>query len=517
MSPAPGRLEELTDKMLCPPMPECLGFDLADPEVCHSDAGWWLATRDPGAEAPVVVGIRTGGSYLAPMWAARIAAGDGHLSYTTVRPLTRRDRSYSIEELAPVRAACVGGRDVVIVDDQADTGATVMGLASALSGCGTIWTSSPGRIQLIEGGKRRALRRVTPLRDAADRRLWQLLLPEQHPRLITRLLEHVPDLEGDPRDLEIGWRVRGLAARYEGGHCWRAWNHPEVPRRPRHLVNPHKTPFVLRSKGEPVVHARFMGESLFGREEFARVQSCDLLQPPVWYLDGYLLSRHLQGLRSFRSVYQTSDQDGRRRLRQQVAQYWRRLFAGGTSLDGRWLTRPLRAEMTAALDALRAKRLDGGPVPTWPTLLVPAQVGGPGGTGRLLRSSLIYSHPGWHWQVAPEGRVLRFHADASWGNYYFRKSQLSCLELEVASFLLETRFPISDVPFLMAELADLASSQDLARLTLERLGEAVLLWVRTWFRSLRHRSPEAATLVRADLRDMWDYLELAASSPGCWA
>jgi hypothetical protein len=77
---------ELLSKPLHLPMPECCGYDLADLDVIADDGE--RLTAEVGVDRPVlIVGIRTGGAYLAPLWKGvltRLGVTDAH--WCTVRP-----------------------------------------------------------------------------------------------------------------------------------------------------------------------------------------------------------------------------------------------------------------------------------------------------------------------------------------------------------------------------------------------------------------------------------------------
>src|SRR5215213_8207989 len=60
--------QELIDVALLAPLPEAFGYDLGDPELCIDDARWFAAHHVSDA-ALLVIGIRSGGSFLAPIWA----------------------------------------------------------------------------------------------------------------------------------------------------------------------------------------------------------------------------------------------------------------------------------------------------------------------------------------------------------------------------------------------------------------------------------------------------------------
>jgi neamine phosphoribosyltransferase len=481
-----------------PPRPEGLGYDLCDLEVADDDARWWLA-RLPGEHRIAVLGIRTGGSYLAPLWATRSEDG----AYATVRPLGRAgSRCYLARELDGLGACCAAATDVVITDDQPNTGETVLALADVLGKRHPdlrLWLASPGRIYRIAHAALRQERRARPLAPRDPVPLWRLLRSPE--RLVARIAATIP---GIADDLDVVWRVRGLSARYEAGRCWLPWDAPALEPLDRRLINPHKTPFTLvqRRTGAPVWHARFIGESPFGDEEAARVRRFGRLAGPgAVFVDGYLLTRHCGDLTELRVAYLGAPPADRARLRHQVAAYLSTLERDAVLRGGRGGRVALRAELERGLAALE-RRLSV-PAAPWPRERVPEAIERSGTRGVLVRSSLRYSHPSWHWQVSASLEVRRFQIDANWG-------QSSSIDLELASFLLDVQFPPEDLGALLAEFApDPAYRDALARGVRDRLGHAVLLWIETWLRGVRRPADHAAGLIRDELDAMWSYIERA--------
>lgn len=66
---------DLLTRILSTPLPECYGYDLADTEVCMADAGRFAREHADGHPL-VIVGIRSGGSIVAPRWVGRRGEND---------------------------------------------------------------------------------------------------------------------------------------------------------------------------------------------------------------------------------------------------------------------------------------------------------------------------------------------------------------------------------------------------------------------------------------------------------
>lgn len=158
--------------------PECYGYDLADPELMSAQAARWLAAR-PGDGPVLVVAVRTGGSYLAPFWqAAAEDAGRAVGPWHSVRPL-RGPGGIDLPavELRALPAQLPVGTDVVLVDDQPDTGATALAVRERLRarfpGAGDVVLSSPGRLYDLSGPHVRQVFAARPVHRRAGR-LWEL-------------------------------------------------------------------------------------------------------------------------------------------------------------------------------------------------------------------------------------------------------------------------------------------------------------------------------------------------------
>ena len=427
-------------KVLHLPMPECCGYDLADLELIAGDADRLIAQVRPDRPF-LIVGIRTGGTYLAPFWKAVLTGlGVDDVHWCTVRPregCTTVDgletaRAWLQHQLAPV---------VVVVDDQPDTGATMECVAAQFREYGVdMWFSSVGKlwhdpaVRLMTSHPPAYVRR-----DTREPRLWECLLSSEQPEFIARLRD-TAGLPPLPAQARLNLRCSQGEMRYGFGRAWLPWNDPRVLSGHRPLVNPRKTPIeILGPHGEALLHMRFIGEGVFGRTEFERVQKMGSTGA-AWLVDGYAITVDIGATRSFQEQFHSSGPPGRADLLLQAANWlsvpeWQTIARTYNSpvvmaLNLRWsaMVNTMRAhcgcdplkEISESLSGFLAK-----PVP-WP-----------GRKGRAFRSSLRYGSGSWHWQVDGYARLHRFQLEANWGDISFP-------ELELAAFILENRLALED-------------------------------------------------------------------------
>ncbi|BET95907.1 hypothetical protein [Xenorhabdus taiwanensis] len=82
---------DLLTRILALPLPECYGYDLGDTEVCVDDAIRFARQFSSGRPI-VVVGLRSGGSFLTPLWVAGLTQINGvSPEWLTLRPLRNID------------------------------------------------------------------------------------------------------------------------------------------------------------------------------------------------------------------------------------------------------------------------------------------------------------------------------------------------------------------------------------------------------------------------------------------
>jgi hypothetical protein len=464
-------------KLLHLPMPECCGYDLADIELIALDGE--RLTEQVGLDRPVlIVGIRTGGTYLAPLWKAVLTGlGVADVHWCTVRPQAgceafddlKTAQAWFERRFVPV---------VVVVDDQPDTGVTMERVAALLRAPGIdLWFSSVGK--LWRGPAVHPVPAHSPASRVCTRRsprLWECLLPDDHPEFMARL-RAVPDLPVLPDQVRLQFRCSQAEARYGLGRAWLPWNNPLVLNGQRPLVNPRKTPVeVCGPDGGVRLHLRFVGEGVFGRAEFQRVQDMDGVCP-AWFIDGYAVTVDIGATRPFREQFQAATPALRADLLVQAAHWltvptWQVIAYVPNSpvmmaLSPRW---------SAIVNAMR-ERCGRDPLLEVPELLgafLVQPVPWLGRSGRAIRSSLRYACGGWHWQVDNQGQLHRFQLEANWGAVSFP-------ELELATFSLENHLAPADARHL-ASLCGLAYSSVQESLSLAALtiAEARVRSVRTF-------------------------------------
>lgn len=305
------------EKAISAPMPECCGYDIADLDLIAADAARLVEAI--GADRPVLlVAVRSGGAYFAPLWRAALDdLGVSRSRWCSVRPwptLSENESSAPDALRAPDRFGATGAIEttpatgltcmpgmpdadawlhgqprpvVVVLDDQPDTGATMARVAAGLRAPDReLWFASVGKLWRDEAGQRRLAHAAPAWIGGGTRRLWECLMPPDHGRLLERL-SRLPGLARLPSDAAPRWHCPRDEVRYGDARPWLPWNHPVVLTGRRPLVNPRKTPLAIAAADRrPLLHLRFIGEGVFGEAEFQRVQA---LQPGrrAWFIDGY--------------------------------------------------------------------------------------------------------------------------------------------------------------------------------------------------------------------------------------
>lgn len=427
-------------KVLHLPMPECCGYDLVDLKMIVSDVGRLTALVHLD-RAFLIVGIRTGGTYIAPLWkGVLIGLGVADVHWCTVRP---QEGCAALDGLETARVWLEhrSAPVIVVVDDRPDTGATMERVAARLREPGIdLWFSCVGK--LWHDPAVHPMPSAPPTFMMGDSRapmLWECLLPDNQPEFITRLrgTKGIPLL---PAKARLEFRCPQGEVRYGFSRAWLPWSDPRVLNGRRPLVNPRKTPIEIHGpNGDVLLHLRFIGEGVFGRAEFERVRKmCPT--GAAWLVDGYAVTVDIGSTQSFLEQFHTSSQPRRANLLLQVANW---LTASASQTIAHTYHSPLLMELgprwSAMAETMRQRcgrdplQELSGPV----TAFIAKPVPWPGLDGRVFRSSLRYSSGGWHWQIDRYGRLHRFQLEANWGDTSF-------LELELAAFILENRLAIED-------------------------------------------------------------------------
>ncbi|MFI2238667.1 hypothetical protein [Streptomyces chrestomyceticus] len=522
--------------------PECYAYDLADVALVHGQATAWLAaTEEP---APVfVVGIRTGGSYLAPLWAAAVAAaGRTAAPWTSLRPLRTAGRiSLVPAETGRLPAALPPGTVVVAVDDQPDTGGTARAVRDALARrypeARDIVCASPGRTYAVDGAGIRPLTRTSAVREDAGR-LWQLLAPADADRLTDRARAggavpadatayRVTPFRGpfltaygpcatDSDAAGAGTGATGTGTRPTGPADGTGTAASTPPPTGVLRISPRNTPFSLvadepatGTPGAPdarprAYHFRFIGTGPHGAQGAEAVEALGEFLPPVrHHLDGYLVTGHEDGLRPLATELPRMTGRHRRQALEAVARYWHALdHLGGLGPVDPTVTYAPRERLATALERLRDRL--GRPLPVdgaWLDRHLPRRAAFGGIRARVFRTSLPYSHQSWHWQVgappAPDAPpvVRRFGLDWIWGG-------TGPLEAEISSFVVEHRLDPADLATLRTAVGD-DRAFDAA---LELAGDALWWNVKSWLRRCPAPTPDTARRIADDLGELARYV-----------
>lgn len=429
---------DLLGKVLNLPTPECCGYDLAELRLIIGDVDRLIAQVRLD-RAFLIVGVRTGGAYLAPFWKAVLTGlGVADVHWCTVRP----QKECAVVDGLEVAQTWLKRRFspvIVVVDDQPDTGRTMERVAASLRGPDVdLWLSSVGK--LWQGHATHPAQVQPPasvIRDARVPRLWECLLPDEHPDFIARLRDTagIPPL---PAQAKLRVRCPQGEVRYGYSRAWLPWNDSRVLNGHRPLVNPRKTPIeILGPDGDVLLHLRFIGEAVFGRAEFERMRKMGATDA-AWLVDGYAITIDIGATRSFQEQFRSASQQRRSDLLLQAAN-WLTVPARQTTactyrspvlmaLEPRW-----SAMANSMRECCGSDPLHEMPGPLRAFLM--ASVPWPGRVGKTFRSSLRYGIGSWHWQLDQHGRLHRFQLEANWGDVSF-------LELEVAVFILENRLAI---------------------------------------------------------------------------
>ncbi|WP_299831036.1 hypothetical protein [Pseudomonas sp.] len=500
-------LPNFLNKVLHLPMPECCGYDLTDLALIVGDVDRLIGQMRLD-RAFLIVGIRTGGTYLAPLWKAVLTGfGIADVQWCTVRP---REGCATSEGLETARA-WLEHRDapvIVLVDDRPDTGATMERVAAELREPGVdLWFSSVGK--LWHSPPASPIPSHPPAyvkRDSQALRLWESLLPDEHPEFLARLQETagIPPL---PDQARLHFRCPHGEVRYGRGRAWLPWNDLRISNGNRPLINPRKTPIeILGPDGDALLHLRFIGEGVFGRAEFERVRRISATAE-ARLVDGYAITVDIGATRSFQEQFHAASQPRRADLLLQAAD-WLAVPARETvahthqsplaiALDPRWSAMANTMRKHCGYDPLQRV---SGPLRAFLAEPIPW----PGRAGRAFRSSLRYSSGGWHWQVDQRGRLHRFQLEANWGDISFP-------ELEVAAFILENRLAIEDA-------GQIASMSGLAWSSVrESLSLAALVIAESRVRSVRVPSDSGRiTLCKDFLQLIKTTSELAEIDTPSW-
>ncbi|HEU5375266.1 MAG TPA: hypothetical protein VFV38_07495 [Ktedonobacteraceae bacterium] len=497
-------------------VPECSGYDLCDVEVCAADARHWLQDVAQTDQPPLLIGIRTGGVYYAPFWAAHCQQHYGqNVSFHTLRPFhgPQDELLYLAEELATLPASIASERPIILIDDQPDSGQTVLALARQLEEhyqralC--IRVAAPGRYFLRQDTSLHASRDTLPLATQRPRRVWQSLDPAHERDLLARLAEQGVPLTRPYSHLRIKPMIQPFASRYQNDHLWQPWSHPDLQQHQPRRINPRKSPFVIEDvvTQQPLWHGKFIGQDVFGEHEFHVLQNFASLQPqPAYYVDGYVITAYEHGLHAFKDVYHASSEARQQTLCRDACGYWN-ILQHTRKIPGplTGYAQPLRAAFQHSLQRLSPLLPDRALIaPEWIAKHVPEMQPETRGHEIYVHSALPYSHFFWHWQVQDSDgsyKLRRFHNDANWGG-------TGRLSLEVASFLLENHIVPRHARLICQNIEQVQDEAAFFASVLDQLPAALLLALRAYGRRRRFLSTAGIEQMRADILALVAYFDI---------
>ncbi|MFC9774446.1 Neamine phosphoribosyltransferase [Paenibacillus chitinolyticus] len=478
--------------------PECSGYDLCDLEVCLEDALHWLRDHADPSSPPVLIGVRTGGAFYAPLWSSALRQRWGDKAhYHTVRALRKPSDPgaslYLPEELSLLADTIKPDTDIVILEDQPHTGGTVLELAGRLSVKyrlnKPVWVSSPGRLFKIENGRLVKCSDRIPLNAAKKKRIWQMLGSWEE--VVEFLLPKLGISDARPADLEA---VPAKSVPH--------WNDPMYRHDAPFRINPKKTPFFIRQKStnEPIVFAKFIGKDLFGDFQFHQLKKFEKYLPDVLaYEDGYVITKYEPGLREMRDLFVNMPSAVTAEICQNVSGYWKTLLAS-CQVSGGYPVHPLADHWQGYLGEMEdfiGRKLPSDP--DWFEHSLHTEWT----SSAHVYTSLSYANQYGHWRARLSAgqrlKTYRFHVDSTWGG-------TSSIEVELASFLLENRVRPADFRLLVNQVQKEAES-----LTVEAVADALpiacTLQVANLLKQAKGESRLSKELILSETIQSFEYLQ----------
>ncbi|WP_217558796.1 Neamine phosphoribosyltransferase [Paenibacillus sp. GbtcB18] len=478
--------------------PECSGYDLCDLEVCREDALHWLRDHADPSSPPILIGVRTGGAFYAPLWSSALRQRWGSDAlYRTVRALRKPSDPgaslYLPEELSMLPDSIEPDTDIVILEDQPHTGGTVLELAGRLSVKyrlnKPVWVSSPGRLFKIENGRLVKLSDRIPLNAAKKKRIWQMLGSSEE--VVEFLLPKLGLSDTRPADLEA---VPSKSVPH--------WNDPIYRHEAPFRINPKKTPFFIRRKStnEPVAFAKFIGKDLFGDFQFHQLKKFEKYLPDVLaYEDGYVVTKYEPGLREMRDLFVNMPSAVTGEICQNMSGYWKTLLAS-CQVSGGHPVHPLADHWQAYLGEMEdfiGRKLPSDP--DWFEHSLHTEWT----SSAHVYTSLPYANQYGHWRARLSAgqrlKTYRFHVDSTWGG-------TSSIEVELASFLLENRVRPDDFILLVNQVQKEAES-----LTVEAVADALpiacILQVGNLLKQAKGESRLSKELILSETMRSFEYLQ----------
>ena len=434
------RYQCIVDKINSIQVPECCGYDLSDILICKEDVSDFYKSFGEAA----VIGVRSGGSYIAPLWAALLHGGSHETHYCTIRPLLDADSFFFVNEEMENLPNC---KKFVILDDQIDTGKTAIAVSDMLRrrfGHGIqVYFSSPGRICELPN-QTGYIKDIMPLYDS-PRKLWQGNKLERNNNLTQWFAKLGINAEGAGEYTYADY-VSRYSQEYQTDKQWEWWgDYTQIKRPGPRRVNPRKTPLVAYCNGEPRYHIKFIGQGVFGEAEYEKIKRFQDMSPLIAaYQDGYLVTEYKKGLSDFKLVYHMEQRrEEKKQLLQQAAHYFDLQQEYAAKAECRHLgknkleqfIRKLCDEFQIAQNIYFEETIN-----SW--------MHHKRNNTLCIRSSLPYAPEYWHWQVQQLSagyKVYKFHIDSIWG-------KVVSLETELASFLIVNDIELEDMCYICKQL-----------------------------------------------------------------
>ncbi len=437
-----------------PKVPECLStapiaYDAYVTAVARWLDGQGAAGRDSGA---VAVGIRTSGSYLAPLWVAGHARLGWPCTYRTVRPPSRYTRAGADADAGPAPDELTGLRAarIYLVDDGTATGHTLAAGLAALASAGA------------HGGRVTPVLYREPARPVASP-AGLVVLPGTGHACARRPGRARPEVAAALRDLGRGLTARdtdvrplpaGYWSRYLTCHAAPGADAPPAVnlRKHRYLVHARDT-----AGAQVRLIAKYLGHGWCARAEVEVLGLLPASVPVLGLSGGFLFLHYVDGhVAGFRDGPAWSGADITRMAR----------CVGGLRHRALLQLMTPAAVSQRAVDSLawlRARGVRGLPQPSAVAAPAIAPDGAPVPVVRAPRN-----HGFWHLLRGDDGRLIRLHRDV--GHWERRIDPVE----DLASLAVEAGLTEAALDHLVRAYAADVSTVDPAPVSTGRLVAGVL-------------------------------------------
>lgn len=424
-----GKEKKFFDKIVEINMPECCGYDLSDVSRYTKDATKILSKED----IVYCFAIRTGGSYILPAWLYAMEKLGIKYRYSSVRDNEiTQDILYEIKN--DIR------EKIIIFDDQMNTGKTIRRFIDHISKIVklNIYIYSPGRFYIYKNGEFVNVMNYIPL-DITMKRIWSGSEKERNNRISQWI--NIPE-----RLIDIRNYKNPNNTCFKISKEWKWWydmyNEDYFPKR----INPKKNT-ILIERGESNYILKFIGEHFFGNLLFEKLSIFyKYYNIPIMYYEGYLLAEMQDNLILLKEGYKKSNKEKRKNIILSTSNFFKifsREMRICESVDLCFINpQSIIMNKISELERFYNIKLDLGY--EWIYEYIVEEVPVFGYYTIALQSSIKYSFGYWHWLIDSYEKVYFFHIDNNWGKG-------SCIEIEMANFIIENDIEIDDVLLLCKE------------------------------------------------------------------